>query len=252
MKRRPILFLFLAWTLSWAAVPAAAQPPAVPAPALAPGDPMPTDPAITRGRLPNGLSYYVLANKKPEKRAELRLVVKAGSILEEDDQQGLAHFVEHMAFNGTKHFPKHEIVSFLESLGMRFGADVNASTSFDETVFTLTVPTDKPGILDRSLLILEDWAHNVTLRPGRDRQGARRRDRGVARPPRRRRAPAGSDAPDHLPGIALRRPRADRQDRRAPDVQARAPQAVLLGLVPPGPDGRRRRRGLRQPGRSSA
>ena len=118
----------------------------------------------------------MLANKKPEKRAELRLVVKAGSILEEDDQQGLAHFVEHMAFNGTAHFPKHEIVSFLESLGMRFGADINASTSFDETVFTLTVPTDKPGTLDRSLLILEDWARNVSFDPARDRQGARRRD----------------------------------------------------------------------------
>ena len=77
---------------------------------LGAGDPMPTDPRSRAGRLANGLSYYVLANKKPEKRAELRLVVKAGSILEEDDQQGLAHFVEHMAFNGTKNFPKHEIV----------------------------------------------------------------------------------------------------------------------------------------------
>jgi len=165
MKPRPIATLFLALTLALAAIPAAAQPPSAPARALAPGDPMPTDPAITRGRLANGLSYYVLANKKPEHRAELRLVVKAGSILEEDDQQGLAHFAEHMAFNGTKNFPKHEIVSFLESLGMRFGADVNASTSFDETVYMLTVPTDKPGILDRSLLILEDWARNVSFDP---------------------------------------------------------------------------------------
>src|SRR4029077_249450 len=82
-----------------------------------------------------------------------------------DDQQGLAHFVEHMAFNGTRHFPKQEIVSFLESLGMRFGADVNAYTSFDETVFMLQVPTDKPGVLDRALLILEDWAHGVTFDP---------------------------------------------------------------------------------------
>src|SRR5918911_1180783 len=85
-------------------------------------DPIPVDPQITIGRLANGLRYYVRANKKPEKRAELRLVVKAGSVLEEDDQQGLAHFVEHMAFNGTKNFPKHEVVSFLESRGMRFGA----------------------------------------------------------------------------------------------------------------------------------
>jgi zinc protease len=128
-------------------------------------DQMPLDPAIIRGRLPNGLRYYVRANPKPEKRAELRLVVKAGSILEEDDQQGLAHVVEHMAFNGTRHFPKQETVAFLQSLGMRFGADVNAYTGFDETVYMLTVPTDKPETLDRALLILEDWAHDVTFDP---------------------------------------------------------------------------------------
>src|SRR6266568_3324735 len=133
--------------------------------ALALSDPIPVDPDITRGRLPNGLRYYVRANPKPEKRAELRLVVKAGSTLEDDDQQGLAHVVEHMAFDGTSHFPKNQIASFLESLGMRFGADVNAYTGFDETVFMLQVPTDKPGVLDRALLILEDWAHNVTFDP---------------------------------------------------------------------------------------
>src|ERR1043166_10080961 len=97
-------------------------------------DVMPTDPQITMGKFANDLRYYIRANKKPEKRAELRLVVKAGSILEDDDQQGLAHLVEHMAFNGTRHFPKNDIISFLESIGMRFGADVNAFTSFDETV----------------------------------------------------------------------------------------------------------------------
>src|SRR3989440_3426909 len=128
-------------------------------------DPMPVDPQITIGKLPNGIRYYVRANKKPEKRAELRLVVNAGSILEDDDQQGMAHLVEHMAFNGTTHFPKNEIVSFMESLGMRFGADVNAYTSFDETVYELTVPTDKPETMDRALLILEDWAHNLTFDP---------------------------------------------------------------------------------------
>src|SRR5437588_11889946 len=111
------------------------------------------------------MRYYIRRNKKPEKRAELRLVVKAGSILEDDDQQGLAHLVEHMAFNGTKHFPKNEIISFMESIGMRFGADVNAFTSFDETVYELTVPTDKPETLDKALLILEDWAHNLTFDP---------------------------------------------------------------------------------------
>ena len=128
-------------------------------------DPMPVDPQITMGKFANGMSYYIRANKKPEKRAELRLVVKAGSILEDDDQQGLAHLVEHMAFNGTKHFPKNEIISFMESIGMRFGADVNAFTSFDETVYILTVPADKPETLDKALLILEDWAHNLTFDP---------------------------------------------------------------------------------------
>ena len=127
--------------------------------------PMPVDPAITMGKFPNGLRYYILANKKPEKRAELRLVVKAGSVLEEDDQRGLAHFVEHMAFNGTKNFPKHDLIAFIESLGMRFGADLNAYTSFDETVYMLQVPTDKPGAVERAFQVLEDWAHNVTFEP---------------------------------------------------------------------------------------
>ena len=127
--------------------------------------PMPVDPAITMGKFPNGLRYYIRPNRKPEKRAELRLVVKAGSILEDDDQRGLAHFVEHMAFNGTKNFPKHELVSFIESLGMRFGADLNAYTSFDETVYILQVPTDKPEMVERAFQVLEDWAHNVTFDP---------------------------------------------------------------------------------------
>jgi zinc protease len=127
--------------------------------------PMPVDPKITMGKFPNGLRYYILPNKKPEKRAELRLVIKAGSILEDDDQRGLAHFVEHMAFNGTKNFPKHELIAFIESLGMRFGADLNAYTSFDETVYMLQVPTDKPGAMERAFQVLEDWAHNVTFDP---------------------------------------------------------------------------------------
>src|SRR5262249_34874727 len=124
---------------------------------------LPVEKEITIGKLPNGILYYVRANKKPEKRAELLLVVKTGSVLEDDDQQGLAHFVEHMAFNGTAHFPKNEIVSFIESLGMRFGADLNAYTSFDETVYMLQVPTDKPEVMDKALLVLEDWAHNVSF-----------------------------------------------------------------------------------------
>ena len=127
--------------------------------------PMPVDPKITMGKFPNGLRYYILANKKPEKRAELRLVIKAGSILEDDDQRGLAHFVEHMAFNGTRNFPKNDLIAFIESLGMRFGADLNAYTSFDETVYMLQVPTDKQGAMEKAFQVLEDWAHNVTFDP---------------------------------------------------------------------------------------
>jgi zinc protease len=126
---------------------------------------MPVNPQITIGKFPNGLRYYIRANKLPEKRAELRLAVNAGSVLEDKDQIGLAHMVEHMAFNGTTHFPKQEIVNFMESIGMRFGPEVNAYTSFDETVYMLTIPTDKPEVMDKAFLILEDWAHNLTFNP---------------------------------------------------------------------------------------
>jgi zinc protease len=124
---------------------------------------LPMDPAVTVGTLPNGLRYYVRANQRPEKRAELRLVVNAGSVLEDDDQRGLAHFVEHMAFNGTRNFEKQEIVNYLERIGMRFGADVNAHTGFDETVYELQVPTDSAQLVARAFDILEDWAHQVTF-----------------------------------------------------------------------------------------
>ena len=124
---------------------------------------LPMDSSVIRGQLPNGLRYLIRRNTPPEKRAELRLVVNAGSILESDAQRGIAHFVEHMAFNGTKRFPKGDIVNFLERAGMRFGADLNASTSFDETIYTLTIPTDSVRLVNRALDILEDWAHSVTF-----------------------------------------------------------------------------------------
>jgi zinc protease len=123
---------------------------------------LPIDPQVRIGHLDNGLTYYIRRNALPEKKAELRLVVNAGSILEDDNQRGLAHFCEHMAFNGTKHFQKNELVSFLQSIGVQFGADLNAFTSFDETEYILPIPTDKPGNLDTGFLILEDWAHNVS------------------------------------------------------------------------------------------
>jgi zinc protease len=125
--------------------------------------PLPIDPLVTVGQLDNGLRYYVRKNGRPENRAELRLAVNVGSLQEEDNQRGLAHFVEHMAFNGTKNFPKQEIVAFMESIGMRFGPSVNAFTSFDETVYMLQVPTDRPEAMKTAFQILEDWAHNVTF-----------------------------------------------------------------------------------------
>jgi zinc protease len=114
---------------------------------------------VRTGLLSNGMRYYVRANGAPSKRAELRLVVNAGSIAEDDDQRGMAHVIEHMAFNGTTHFQKNELVNFLQSIGVRFGADVNAYTGFDETVYTLQVPTDTARILEQGLTVLEDWAH---------------------------------------------------------------------------------------------
>ena len=132
-------------------------------PVAASTDTLPTDPKVIIGTLPNGLRYYIRKNARPEKRAELRLVVNTGSILEDDDQRGLAHFVEHMAFNGTTHFKKNDLISYLQSIGVRFGADLNASTTFDETVYILPVPTDTARILDKSFEILDDWARGQTF-----------------------------------------------------------------------------------------
>ncbi len=126
---------------------------------------LPVDPLVTVGTLQNGLRYYIRANKRPENRAELRLVVNAGSVLEDDDQRGLAHFVEHMAFNGTKRYPKQELIDYLERIGMRFGPDINAYTGFDETVYSLQVPMGSGGMLETAFEILEDWAHQLVFDP---------------------------------------------------------------------------------------
>ena len=103
---------------------------------------IPFDPKVTVGEFDNGLRYYIRVNQKPENRADIWLVVNAGAVLEDDDQQGLAHLAEHMAFNGTEHFEKQELIDYLESIGMQFGPEVNAYTGFDETVYMLQVPTD--------------------------------------------------------------------------------------------------------------
>jgi zinc protease len=130
---------------------------------LAPDVVIPVDPLIRTGVLKNGFRYYIRVNKKPENRAELRLGVNAGSVLENEKQLGLAHFTEHMAFNGTKNFEKQELVNYLESVGMRFGPDLNAYTSFDETVYMLQIPTDSIQIIHHAFQILEDWAHNISF-----------------------------------------------------------------------------------------
>ncbi|KQW94161.1 peptidase M16 [Massilia sp. Root418] len=124
---------------------------------------LPVAPDVKVGKLANGLTYYIKKNAKPEQKLELRLVVKAGSILEDDDQRGLAHFTEHMAFNGSTHFKRHELVSYLQSIGVKFGADLNAYTSFDETVYMLPIPTAKKENVETGFKVLQDWAGGLSL-----------------------------------------------------------------------------------------
>src|SRR6478735_7065532 len=162
MSNTPIHFATAALVSLAAIAPSGAQQaPARPTASAAPSaaTPLPTDPKVRVGTLPNGIRYYIRVNHKPEKRAELRLVENAGSVLENENQLGLAHFVEHMAFNGTTHFNHNDLVKYLQSIGVRFGADLNAYTSFDETVYILPVPTDTARIVDQAFTILEDWAH---------------------------------------------------------------------------------------------
>ena len=147
----------LAWGLLFWTACALAQA------ALKLSDPVPVGPQVQVGQLANGLTYYIQRNTRPEKRLELRLVVKAGSVLEDDDQRGLAHFVEHMAFNGSTHFKKHELISYLQSIGLKFGADLNAYTSFNETVYILPLPTDQREAVEKGFLVLADWAGGISF-----------------------------------------------------------------------------------------
>ncbi|MBK8143943.1 MAG: insulinase family protein [Bacteroidetes bacterium] len=121
-------------------------------------DKIPVDAKIKSGVLANGLKYYIIQNKKPEKKIELRMAVNAGSILEDNDQLGLAHLMEHMNFNGLKNFPKNEVVHYLQSIGVDFGADLNAYTSFDETVYILPIPADDKKKIDQGFQIIADWS----------------------------------------------------------------------------------------------
>jgi zinc protease len=130
---------------------------------LAYNENIPMDPDVKMGVLDNGLTYYIRNNGKPEDKVELRLAINAGSVLEDDDQQGLAHFMEHMNFNGTTNFEKNELVDYLQGIGVKFGADLNAYTSFDETVYILPIPSDDPEKLEQGFTILEDWAQGAKL-----------------------------------------------------------------------------------------
>ncbi len=185
---------------------------------------MPIDPEVALGTLPNGLRYYVRANEKPARRAELRLVVNAGSVLEDDDQQGLAHFVEHMEFEGTTHFPRQSILDFLSSLGLSIGPDANAATSYDDTQYTLRVPTDVSGVLDRALLVLQDWAQGAAF----DQSGIDH-ERGIVLSEWRMHLGAGERTQDKIRRIQLEGSRyADRPPIGKPEIIERAQREQLV------------------------
>ncbi len=187
-------------------------------------DQMPVDPEATVGKLPNGLRYYVRQNGKPGRRAELRLVVRAGSVLEDEDQRGLAHFVEHMEFEGTTHFPKQGISDFLSSLGLSIGPDANAETSYDSTEYTIRVPTDVPGVLDRALLVLEDWTHAAVFE-----QSGIERQRGIVLAEWRRQLGAVERTQDKIRRTQLEGSRyADRVPIGNPDIIEHAMREPLL------------------------
>ncbi|WP_162343792.1 M16 family metallopeptidase [Cyclobacterium salsum] len=130
---------------------------------FAPTDKVPLDSRVKAGQLDNGMQYYIQQNPKPENKLELRLAIKAGSMQEREDQRGLAHFVEHMAFNGSEHFKKNELISYLQSIGVAFGSDLNAYTSFDETVYMLPIPTDDEEKIQNGFQVMRDWAGGLLL-----------------------------------------------------------------------------------------
>jgi zinc protease len=211
-----------------AVAPRAQQAPApasIP-PELALDRTLPVDAAVKTGRLANGIRYYIRQNARPEKRVSMRLAVDAGSIQEEDNQRGLAHFIEHMAFNGSENFKPGELVSFLESIGARFGPHVNASTSFDETIYMLDVPADRPGYVDKGLLILHDFAASVSFIPEEIEK-----ERGVVLEEWRGRLGANSRLTDkQLPVIFQGSRYADRLPIGLPDILKSAPRERLLSF----------------------
>jgi len=156
-------------------------------PGMISGQNLTNDPSVKTGLLKNGFRYYIKRNVEPAGRATIYLANKAGSILENEEERGIAHFIEHMNFNGTKHFPKNELISYLERSGVKFGADLNAYTGFDETVYQLPLPTDNADLWNNGLQIMRDWAADATLD-----QTEFDKERGVIQEERRMRKDAGS------------------------------------------------------------
>src|SRR3954471_17550174 len=185
---------------------------------------MPVDPEVLIGGLPNGLRFYVRPNPRPARQAELRLVVRAGSVLEDDDQRGLAHFVEHMQFQGSSHFPGQSIDKFLASIGLSIGSDANAVTSFDDTQYTLRVPTDRAGVLDTPRTVLEDWAGGALFE-----DAAIERQRAIVLAEWRRNLGADERTADKLRHVQLEGSRyANRSPIGDPTVIQSAPREQLV------------------------
>lgn len=204
----------------------ASAPQAAIPPELALARTLPIDPAVRTGKLPNGITYFIRQNARPANRVSMRLAVNAGAIQEDADQRGLAHFIEHMAFNGTEHFKPGELVSFLESIGARFGPHVNASTSFDETIYMLDIPTDKPGYVDKGLTVLQDFAGGISFLPEEIEK-----ERGVVLEEWRGRLGAGSRLTDkQLPVIFQGSRYAERLPIGLPEILRTAPRERLLAF----------------------
>ena len=225
--RRPaalaIVAMVLATATAWTQAQTGRETTAQSVAAYALSVPMPMDPEAAVGTLPNGLRYYVRPNLKPPKKAELRLVVKAGSALEDEDQLGLAHFVEHMQFEGTRNFPKQSLSDFFSSLGLGIGADTNAATGYDDTQYTLRVPTDTPGALDRALLVLQDWAGGATFD-----QDAIDRQRAIILEEWRMHLGAGERTADKIRRVELEGSRyADRKPIGKPEIIEKASRETL-------------------------
>ena len=228
MRLKTLLAFVLCVALGDLALGAASRGTQSAAPAAQPAMPLeqtlPVDPLVRTGQLANGLRYYIRRNTRPANRVSLRLAVNVGSIHEDDDQRGLAHFLEHMAFNGTQNFKPGELVTFLESIGARFGPHVNAYTSFDETVYMLEVPTDKAGYVDRGLMALHDFGAGMNLLPEEIEK-----ERGVVIEEWRGRLGAGSRLTDkQLPVLLAKSRYAQRLPIGTPEILKSFPRQRLV------------------------